>query len=75
MHFVDDGIDTGDILLQKEFPVLPHATETSLIKRSVEVGAPLLVRAVESIITGIAQRKVQDESEATYYGFPREHGH
>ncbi len=58
VHFVDDGIDTGDILLQQEFPVLPHATETSLIKRSVEVGTPLLVRAVESIITGIARRRV-----------------
>lgn len=33
VHFVDDGIDTGPIIIQKKVPVLPNDTEESLMNR------------------------------------------
>jgi folate-dependent phosphoribosylglycinamide formyltransferase PurN len=70
IHFIDEGIDTGDIIMQREFSVLPNDTENTLITRSIEIGAPLLARSVESVIAGTAHRRVQIESEATYFGLP-----
>ena len=33
VHFVDAGIDTGPIIVQKKVPVLPHDTEETLMNR------------------------------------------
>ena len=33
VHFVDEGIDTGPILVQKKVPVLPEDTEENLMNR------------------------------------------
>jgi methionyl-tRNA formyltransferase len=71
VHFIDDGIDTGDIIMQREIPVFPDDTEPKLITRSIELGAPLLDSSVRSLLAGTAVRRNQLESEATYYGFPR----
>lgn len=47
-HLIDEGIDTGDILLQKEFEIEPDETAIGLAKRSAskfgEEIAPLLQR-------------------------------
>ena len=72
VHFIDDGINTGDIIMQEELLVLPCDTEAKLIVRTLAIGAPLLVRAVDTLITGTAQRIVQVESDATYFGFPNQ---
>ena len=70
VHVIDAGIDTGDIIMQRELFLLPNETEKTLITRTMEIGTPLLVSSVESLITGTARRKAQVESESTYFGFP-----
>ncbi len=71
VHFIDEGIDTGDIIMQRELSLLPNETEKTLLTRTIELGAPLLVSSVESLIAGTAPRKAQVESESTYFGFPK----
>jgi len=46
-HLVDNGIDTGKILIQKEVPVLPDDTAESLQKRVLEAEHIILVEAVK----------------------------
>jgi methionyl-tRNA formyltransferase len=70
VHFVDEGVDTGDIILQAEVEVKANDTEASLRQRSIAIGAPLLVEAVESVLDGSATRTPQNESEMSYDGFP-----
>ena len=48
VHFVDTGVDTGEILLQKSVPVLENDTPEILQQRVMELAeAPLLIQALK----------------------------
>ena len=65
--WVDKGIDTGPILLQKEIEISPDETTGSLYFNTLfAMGVNAMVEAVELIKTGKASRIPQDESRATY---------
>jgi methionyl-tRNA formyltransferase len=67
LFWVDQGIDTGPILLQKEVPVDPDETTGSLYFNKIfPLGIEAISEAVELIKTGNPPRIVQDESKATY---------
>jgi len=70
VHFIDQGVDTGDIIAQAVFDLEPSDDEFSVRKKSIDVGAPLLAESVEAIFMGTASRTPQDESQMSYYGFP-----
>ena len=53
VHFVDEGTDTGPILLQKSVEVLPGDTPKSLQQRVMEEAEWILLpRAVDLIAAG-----------------------
>jgi methionyl-tRNA formyltransferase len=64
--YMDEHMDTGDIILQRA--QLIHADETSatLHDRLAKLGADLLVETVGLIAEGKAPRAKQDETNATY---------
>jgi len=65
--WVDKGIDTGPILLQKEVEISPDETTGSLYFNTLfAMGVNAMVEAVELIKKGKAPRIPQDESKATY---------
>jgi methionyl-tRNA formyltransferase len=67
LFWVDQGIDTGPILLQKEVKVDPDETTGSLYFNKIfPLGIEAINEAVELIKTGNPPRIVQDESKATY---------
>lgn len=67
LFWVDRGIDTGPILLQKEVPVDPNDTTGSLYFNKVfPLGIEAIGEAVDLIKKGNPPRIVQDESKATY---------
>jgi phosphoribosylglycinamide formyltransferase-1 len=49
VHFVDEGVDTGEIILQRKAPVLPGDTAESLAARVLEVEHEIIVEAVRRI--------------------------
>ncbi len=62
IHFVDQGLDTGDVVATSEVTISPLDTPDSLqYKLSVE-GARLLAEAVSAIQAGTAQRRKQPPS-------------
>ncbi|MEZ5422759.1 MAG: formyltransferase family protein [Pyrinomonadaceae bacterium] len=46
---MDEGLDTGDILLQRETPIEPHETSAELLSRLSFVGAELLARNARTV--------------------------
>jgi len=67
LFWVDQGIDTGPILLQKEIEVEPDDTTGSLYFNKIfPLGVEAIGEAVDLIEAGNPPRIVQDESRATY---------
>ncbi|MGE5301822.1 MAG: methionyl-tRNA formyltransferase [Alphaproteobacteria bacterium] len=67
LFWVDQGIDTGPILLQKEVAVAPDDTAGSLYFNNIfPLGVEAIGEAVDLIKTGNPPRIVQDESKASY---------
>ena len=65
----DDGLDTGDVLLQKSTPIGPDDTLGSVyFDRLFPLGVDALVEAVDLVKAGAAPHIPQDESLATYEG-------
>jgi methionyl-tRNA formyltransferase len=73
VHWMDEKVDHGAILLQRPVPIERSDTVHSLVHRSkVEVGKHLLVEAVTAIERGEAPRVLMDQSQATYFSYPDE---
>ncbi len=65
--WVDKGIDTGPILLQKEIDITPEDTTGSLYFNSLfPLGIEAIAEAVDLIKSGKAPKLSQDDSLATY---------
>ena len=62
---IDAGLDTGDILLQAETPILPEDTAETLSPRLAQMGAELMVESLEKLRGGSMVAKPQDHSRAT----------
>jgi methionyl-tRNA formyltransferase len=59
VHFVDEGIDSGDIILQKCFEITEKDTYGSLLERAYEACSELLIEAISDIIKGNVKRQTQ----------------
>jgi methionyl-tRNA formyltransferase len=67
LFWVDEGIDTGPLLLQKEVAVDPEDTTGTLyFNKLFAVGVEAIAEAVDLIKAGNPPRMVQDESRANY---------
>lgn len=60
--FIDEKIDTGNIILQKIEKILPEDNVGTLHDRLMNVGAALVVATCQQIEAGNVVRKIQQES-------------
>jgi len=56
VHYIDEGIDTGDIILQKTFPINDDDDYSTLLKRAYVGCAEVLYDALCSITNGTSER-------------------
>ena len=74
MHVVK-ALDSGDIILQKETPIGRNETAGELHDRLSEIAPDALTEAIGLLMSGAAERTVQDENLVTYIPkLMREHG-
>lgn len=64
--FMDEGLDTGDIIMSKEFKLDDEITAGELHDWMMVEGAELLSQTVKAIESGNYTRTKQDDEEATY---------
>lgn len=65
---MDEGLDTGDMLLWKAVPISPETTATSLHDALAALGARLIVDAMARLEAGILTATPQPAERATYAG-------
>ena len=66
--WMDHGIDTGDLILQRWEPILPEDDGGALALRLAALGGPLLAESVALAAAGRAPRQAQDRSSGSYAG-------
>jgi methionyl-tRNA formyltransferase len=64
VHYVDDGIDTGDIICQSVYEITDDDTYATLLKRAYVGCADVLFEAVEEIRMGKVRRLAQCELDS-----------
>lgn len=64
--YMDEGLDTGDMILKDETSIQGDETSKDLFERLSIMGANLIVKTLEEIEKGSAIRIKQDDSLATY---------
>lgn len=62
---IDEGLDTGDILLQQRVPISRQQTSMELFPILAAVGAELMVRTLTGLEQGTLRATRQDPSRAT----------
>lgn len=63
---MDEGLDTGDMILKEEVALAPEETGGSLFERLATVGASLCVKTLEAIENKTAVYTPQDHTLATH---------
>jgi methionyl-tRNA formyltransferase len=62
---IDAGMDTGDMLLQREIEIGPTETAPQLALRMSELGAPLMAETLRGLVAGTMTPRTQNAAEAT----------
>jgi len=62
---IDAGLDTGDILMQREIPIGPEDTAETLGPKLAAIGADLMVETLRGLEGGQVRLAPQDHSQAT----------
>jgi len=63
---LDEGMDTGPVLLEKRVAIDPDETSGELLARLAPIGAAALLEALELIATGRATPIAQDHAASTH---------
>ena len=76
-HFVDAGVDTGDIIIQKIFPIVKSDTAIVLTMKCIKEGIELFKELLPKLFSETLAKTPQDLGQRTYYkktDYPN-HGH
>ncbi len=66
--FMDEGLDTGDIIKQVKIEISEDMDHGELETILAQKGARLLLDTISDLQKGSYERRIQDDSEATYAG-------
>jgi methionyl-tRNA formyltransferase len=70
IHFVDEGLDSGAIVVQKRFPVEPGETFRSLVRKNYVCAPKAMLEALKKIDRGDRDFLENPDSKATYNTIP-----
>jgi methionyl-tRNA formyltransferase len=62
---LEEGLDTGPILLQQQVSIGPDQTSVDLFDVLAKAGAPLMVETLAGLESGAVQPRAQDHTQAT----------
>src|SRR5439155_3606770 len=62
---IDEGLDTGEILLRKDLAILDEDTAETVSPRLAAIGAELMIETLRGLAEGTIQPEPQKDQEAT----------
>lgn len=65
--YVDEGIDTGDIIAQSCYDILPDDDAATVLEKTLKIFPKMLVEVLQKIKAGTIRRIPQDPKEGRYY--------
>lgn len=63
---LDEGLDTGDIIIQKEIPITPETDAVEIYEEVSQISAELLPKTVEMLTNGYVEYLKQDSLAVSY---------
>jgi folate-dependent phosphoribosylglycinamide formyltransferase PurN len=70
IHYMDEGLDTGDIVVQEKVGVVEHDSAFALFYRCCRRASELLIKVVDDIEAGTVRSYPQDLSKKSYFSWP-----
>ena len=72
--YVDEGIDTGDIIIQESYPITADDTHASILELTLEIFPKLLLDVLGQISSGTVEVEKQNPLDGKYYcrRYPRD---
>lgn len=72
--FVDEGIDTGDIIISEEYDISIDDTAKTILDKTLKIFPELLIKAIKQIKNGKVKAIKQNPEEGCYYArrYPRD---
>jgi methionyl-tRNA formyltransferase len=70
IHFVDEGIDSGPILVQKSFPVEPGDDFNAVVRKNYRIAGQAMLEALDLLEAGLPDTLPNDDARATYNTVP-----
>jgi methionyl-tRNA formyltransferase len=62
---LDEGLDTGDMLMRREVPVGPGETAEDLYPKLSQIGAEVMIQTLQGLLAGSIRPEKQDHSGAS----------
>tara|TARA_Y100001954_G_C15799269_1_gene599222 strand:+ start:942 stop:1739 length:798 start_codon:yes stop_codon:yes gene_type:complete len=70
IHFVEEGLDSGDIIVQKKFKVEKNDNFRSIVKKNYELASIAMIEALNLLENNISGFIENNDDEATYNSTP-----
>ena len=70
IHFVEEHIDSGDIIVQKKFSIEKADDFNSLVKKNYQIALKTMLEALDKLENGNYQLIKNDDASATYNTIP-----
>lgn len=70
VHFVDEKLDNGPIVVQRRYRIHPRDTLEDVMARSKDLAAEAIIDAVRLIEAGDPPLLPNDAAEATHFSMP-----
>lgn len=64
--YMDEGMDTGDIISVAAYPILPTDDYGTVSKKAAAIGAPMLIETLDDLAAGNVKRTPQCHEDATF---------
>lgn len=70
IHFVEEALDSGDIIVQEKYTVTKKDTFNTLVKKNYQIAPVAMLKAIDKLESGDREFIDNDDSQATYNTTP-----